>query len=150
MVRRAVACVLLTADARVVLHRRGPACHDEVGMIEPLGGEVDAGESLLDALHREVTEEAGDLLLRVVRPLTPQRLTVPDTRGVLHRWLVHPFLALLLGGEPSVREPEYNAGFVFVPMADVLSQPLTKLCGGLLTESARSSLAEIRGEAACL
>jgi 8-oxo-dGTP pyrophosphatase MutT (NUDIX family) len=61
-----------TVELLVFSHARFP----EAGLQVP-GGSLDAGESPVDALHRELLEEAGLSNLTVLRPLAPRILPFP-------------------------------------------------------------------------
>ena len=54
-----VGAVIVDADGRLFLARRGPKAKNERGLWEFPGGGVEFGETLADALRREIREEYG-------------------------------------------------------------------------------------------
>lgn len=98
-IRPGVAAVLRDARGRVLLHRR------KIGRgWAPLSGHVEAGESLLSALQREIAEETG-LQVRHHRPIGVysdpafQVVTFPDGRRV--QFVTTLFLCEGVSGELS-------------------------------------------------
>jgi hypothetical protein len=57
--RPVVAALILDGRGRVFVHRRGPDRSFLANGWDLVGGHVEAGETLLEALHREVAEETG-------------------------------------------------------------------------------------------
>jgi 8-oxo-dGTP diphosphatase len=64
-----VAAVIVDDEGRVFVHRRGPQRSLFPGCWDLPGGHVESGETPLDALRRELEEETGWQLRRVVAEL---------------------------------------------------------------------------------
>ncbi len=81
-IRPGIAAILLDDNGRLLLHRRRVG-----GGWAPVSGHVEAGETLVGALHREVREETG-LEVRIERFVSMnsdpafQTVTYPDGRRV--------------------------------------------------------------------
>ena len=96
-----VGAVILNADGRVFLAKRGREARNESGKWEFPGGAVEFGETLEHALMREVLEEYGcevevQELLDVVNHIIPAEE---------QHWVSPTFLCRLKSGSPRIREP---------------------------------------------
>ncbi|MFE9552487.1 NUDIX hydrolase [Streptomyces sp. NPDC006692] len=80
----AVGAVILNRDGRAFAQQRSPHRRLFPDCWDIVGGHVEPGESLLDALAREVTEETGWRLRRVHRPLGITTWTGDDGNGTRH------------------------------------------------------------------
>ncbi len=76
------AVALIDKDGRVLLSKR-PAHKQLGGLWEFPGGKVEPGETLEEALRREVREETG-VRIRVVRPLMTVRHAYSHFRITMH------------------------------------------------------------------
>jgi mutator protein MutT len=97
-----VGAVILNADGRVFLAKRGREARNESGKWEFPGGGVEFGETLEHALMREVLEEYGfevevQELLDVVNHLIPAEE---------QHWVSPTFLCRFTSGAPRIREPD--------------------------------------------
>ena len=97
-----VGAVIVDCRGRLFLARRGPGAANEKGRWEFPGGAVHFGETLAEALQREMQEEFGiDIavgeLLDVVDHILPEEQ---------QHWVSATFLCSLTSGEPCIREPE--------------------------------------------
>jgi len=96
-----VGAILVDADGCLFLARRGPLAKNERGRWEFPGGSVEYGETLADALQREIREEfgieiaVGDLL-DVVDHILPEE-------G--QHWVSPTYLCTVVSGEPQILEP---------------------------------------------
>lgn len=116
----AVDALVIDSDGHWLLHRRGPGCRDEVGLLEGLGGAVDPDELFRAALAREIHEEAGDQVdVEIGYFLGGRLINTPDHEPPACSWLVMSYLCQLRNGEPQITEPAKNAGFVRVRPGDV-------------------------------
>ncbi|MFD3328242.1 NUDIX hydrolase [Streptomyces sp. NPDC058701] len=80
----AVGAVILDGRGRAFAQRRGPDRRLFPGCWDIAGGHVEPGESLLDALVREVAEETGWRVRRVRRLLGVCTWTGDDGNGLRH------------------------------------------------------------------
>jgi mutator protein MutT len=97
-----VGAVIVAADGRLFLARRGPKARNERGLWEFPGGSVEFGETLAEALKREMREEYGieiavGELLDVVDHILPEE-------G--QHWVSPSFICSIVSGEPVIKEPE--------------------------------------------
>ena len=97
-----VGAVIVDPDGRLFLARRGPQAKNERGLWEFPGGSVEFGETLAEALKREMREEYGieivvGELLDVVDHILPEE-------G--QHWVSPSFICSILSGEPVIQEPE--------------------------------------------
>jgi 8-oxo-dGTP diphosphatase len=97
-----VGALIVDRDGRLFLSRRGPNSKNERGLWEFPGGSVEFGETLAQALQREMHEEYGieimvGELLDVVDHILPEE-------G--QHWVSPTFLCTIAAGEPVIREPE--------------------------------------------
>lgn len=82
-----VALALLRKEDRWFLQRRDPGNAVLPGRWEFPGGKVEAGESMEEALRRELQEELG-LAVSGLHPLAEQTFPYPDRSVRLHPFLV--------------------------------------------------------------
>jgi 8-oxo-dGTP diphosphatase len=91
------AAVIRGADGRILLARRADQQH-QGGLWEFPGGKLEAGETVLAALRRELQEELGITVTRA-RPLIKVQHDYPDKHILLDVWEVSAF-----SGEPHGAE----------------------------------------------
>ena len=89
--------VVLSPQGKVLMTRRHARTH-QGGKWEFPGGKVEQGESVTDALARELLEEVGIVPL-APRPLVRVSHDYPDRAVLLDTWLVENWR-----GEPAARE----------------------------------------------
>jgi len=97
-----VGAVIVDLDGRLFLAKRGPQAKNERGLWEFPGGSVEFGETLAEALQREMREEYGieiavGELLDVVDHILPEE-------G--QHWVSPAFICSIVSGEPAIQEPE--------------------------------------------
>ncbi|MBN1581276.1 MAG: NUDIX domain-containing protein [Anaerolineae bacterium] len=96
-----VGAIVVDDTGRLFLAKRGPEAKNECGLWEFPGGSVEFGETLADALKREMCEEYGieivvGELLDVVDHILPQE-------G--QHWVSPTFICTIAHGEPHICEP---------------------------------------------
>jgi 8-oxo-dGTP diphosphatase len=97
-----VGAVIVDANGRLFLAKRGPKAKNERGLWEFPGGSVEFGETLAETLKREMHEEYGieiavGELLDVVDHILPEE-------G--QHWVSPSFICSIASGEPVIQEPE--------------------------------------------
>ena len=95
---RHCACAIFVRDGRILLGKRAPHLSSCPNCWDVIGGHVEAGETVEQALIREAQEEVG---------LTPTRFV---SVGRMDRGEAHHFFLILdwRGGEPSLRGDEHT------------------------------------------
>jgi 8-oxo-dGTP diphosphatase len=116
-----VGAIIVNDDGHVFLARRGEKARNERGLWEFPGGSVEFGETLRDALIREIREEFGITI--AVGPM----LTVTDhilpAEG--QHWVSPSFVCRVVQDEPVIMEPEKCAEigwFALDSVPDALTQ----------------------------
>lgn len=96
-----VGAIIINECGELFLARRGPLAKNERGLWEFPGGSVEFGETLADALRREIREEYG-MEIEVGALLDVVDHILPDEG---QHWVSPTYLCKPLTGEPSIREP---------------------------------------------
>ena len=96
-----VGAIIVNKEGRVFLARRGPKAKNEQGLWEFPGGSVEFGETLTQALQREMYEEYG------IKVSVGELVDVVD--HILNQehqhWVSPTFICQIISGEPYIREP---------------------------------------------
>jgi ADP-ribose pyrophosphatase YjhB (NUDIX family) len=109
---------ILDGDGRMLLARR--LTEPEAGCYGLLGGKIEPGEAMRDAILREIEEEIG-VRLELQGFLCAVDLILP---GGIH-WVSVVERARIASGTPEIREPEKLADLGWFAR-DALPQPLTQ------------------------
>jgi 8-oxo-dGTP diphosphatase len=117
-----VGAIIVNEDGRLFLARRGPAAKNERGLWEFPGGSVEFGETLAQALAREMREEYGievDVgpLLDVVDHILPEES---------QHWVSPTFICTIRAGKPRIREPAKCAEIGWFGL-DAMPDDLTRI-----------------------
>jgi mutator protein MutT len=96
-----VGAVILDQIGAVFLAKRGKEARNERHKWEFPGGSVEFGETLEQALVREVKEEY-DIVIKVVRLLDVVDHIIPSEK---QHWVSPTFLCRITNGSPRIREP---------------------------------------------
>jgi 8-oxo-dGTP pyrophosphatase MutT (NUDIX family) len=94
---------LIVRDDLILLGLRSPARNVRPGCWDLIGGHVEAGESLQEALARELIEEIG------VRPLSYERIAVLTAGDPGQNATFHVFKVDRFDREPSILDSEHAA-----------------------------------------
>lgn len=97
-----VGAVIVDDDGRLFLAKRGPKAKNERGLWEFPGGGVEFGETLRDALAREIREEYG-IDIEVGALLTVTDHILPDEG---QHWVSPSYLCRVVAGTPTILEPD--------------------------------------------
>lgn len=131
MIKRAAVGIVLNSDRHVLMARRSVRLSRYAGQWEFPGGATRDGESILEALARELWEEVGvvvggsPVLVREGRSL--------DDEGA--DWWTSTFLIEIFTGRPHIREPEKCAALGYFDIGHPPSP---------LMESAREDIASLK------
>jgi 8-oxo-dGTP diphosphatase len=106
---------------RVLLHKRSDKCRDEHNTWDNGGGRVKFGETLEQAVVREVREEYGCEPKNVQH--VAQRTFIREHDGHKTHWLVNVYVVLVDATEAKIMEPDKNLGNQWCTL-DALPEPL--------------------------
>lgn len=107
-IRIGVSVVVLRDEAVLLVERgRAPAA----GRWAPPGGEVEPGESLVEAATREVREETS-VTIDLLGPCALRRIGGGERDGTAIDWELHVYAALWRSGEPCAGDDAAEARFV--------------------------------------
>jgi 8-oxo-dGTP diphosphatase len=120
-VRVGVGAVVVNEAGQILLIRRGPGARNEQGLWATPGGALICSETLEEAVRREVGEECG-IEIAVLCQLGAFDHRLPDGE----RWVSIAYLAQVVAGSPSVREPEKCSACSWFTL-DALPTPLSPL-----------------------
>jgi mutator protein MutT len=96
-----VGAVIVSNQGKLFLSQRGPLSKNERGLWEFPGGSVEFGETLADALKREMQEEYG-VQIEVGELLDIVDHILPEEK---QHWVSPTFICRIIQGEPAILEP---------------------------------------------
>jgi len=117
-----VGAIIVDEDGRLFLAQRGPRAGNERGKWEFPGGSVEFGETLAEALAREIREEY-DILIEVGDLLTVTDHILPDER---QHWVSPSYICRLSEGEPRIVEPDKCSAIGWFGL-DEMPEPLSQV-----------------------
>ncbi len=117
-----VGAIIRDADGRIFLMRRGWKSRNESGSWALPGGSVDFGETLENAVRRELSEEFGVAVEITQKYMTYDHI-LPEAG---QHWIANVFIARITEGTPQIKEPDKcsEIGW-FAP--DALPSPVAKM-----------------------
>lgn len=117
-----VGAIIVDEDGRLFLAQRGPRAGNERGKWEFPGGSVEFGETLAEALAREIREEY-DITIEVGDLLTVTDHILPDER---QHWVSPSYICRLSEGEPRIVEPDKCSAIGWFGL-DEMPEPLSQV-----------------------
>jgi len=113
--------ILIHKEGKFLAGRRSMTCKRGPGCIALPGGHVENGETIMDAVHREVLEETG---LQVCTDLDiefcPAILGVSDHRPRVNH-ITYWVYAEYIGGEPVNKEPDKCDGWAWYDLDELIA-----------------------------
>jgi len=116
-----IASAVIERDGKILLVQQGGSTN--YGRWNVPSGKVERGESVVEALAREVLEETG-LEVEVAEPYAVYRLDLPDKRGGK---IVYGCRAIIVGGQLQLRREEILDARWF-PISQIMQMPDERLC----------------------
>lgn len=115
-----VGAMVFNSIGQVFLSQRGPKASNEKGTWEFPGGQLEFGETLIEAVVREFNEEYG-MRIKVVELLSISDHILKDEG---QHWVSPTFIAQYVSGRPQILEPEKCSAIGWFLLTD-LPQPLS-------------------------
>lgn len=116
-----VGAAIFDDEGRIFLTLRGPAAKNERGRWEVPGGSVEFGETLVQALQREMMEEYG-VEIAVHRLLGVFDHILSDEG---QHWVSPTYICTIPRGTPTIREPEKCAAIGWFTLDEAEQLPLS-------------------------
>ncbi len=113
--------VIINGEDRFFLAKRGRGCRNERQKWEFPGGSVEFGESLEDALIREIREEY-DFLVEIESLLDVVNHIIPDEK---QHWVSPTFVCRYKSGVPRIMEPHKCEQIGWFQLEQIPEQELT-------------------------
>ena len=115
-----VGAMIFNDKGEVFLAKRGPKARNEIGKWDFPGGCVEFGETLENAIKREIKEEF-DIDIEVIELLQVNNHIIPEEK---QHWVSPSFIAKLLLGEAKITERDKNEDIGWFAL-DNIPRPLT-------------------------
>lgn len=119
-------------EGNYVIHKRSDKCRDEVGCWDFGGGSIEFGETIEEALHREVKEEYG------VVPLEVEFLDYEEAKrnenDKISHWISFDFKVRVDRSLVVNNEPEKHVELQWVKLTE-LPKPLHSLVDSFLKQN---------------
>jgi 8-oxo-dGTP diphosphatase len=96
-----VGAIIVDQQGRLFFAQRGPMAKNERGLWEFPGGSVEFGETLTNALRREMQEEYG-IIIEIGELLDVVDHILPEEK---QHWISPTFICKITSGKPEIREP---------------------------------------------
>ncbi len=97
-----VGAAIFNREGKLFLTLRGKKAKNERGKWEIPGGSVEFGETLEEAINREIKEEHG-IDIQVIELLDVCSHIIPDEH---QHWVSPTYVCKIIRGEPKILEPE--------------------------------------------
>jgi 8-oxo-dGTP diphosphatase len=115
-----VGAVIMNEDGKFLLMKRGPKSKSEVGTWEKPGGSVEFGETLENALKREVKEELG-VAIKIIKLLHVADHIIDDEQ---QHWVSPAYICKIVSGVPKIKEPDKCDEIGWFSIEEAIKLPL--------------------------
>ena len=110
-----VGVVMLNHEGKIFLSKRGKKARNEPGTWEFPGGSIEFGETMAQALKREIKEEFG-VIIKPLKPLLPINHIIPSEK---QHWIAIPYISKLISGKPRILEPDKCAEMGWFKLSEI-------------------------------
>ena len=100
-----------------MLEKRGANARDEAGRWSPGGGSLEVGETIIEAVKREVREEFCVTPTEI--EMMGYRDVMRDVDGVKTHWVLFDFRARVNRDEVKIGEPDMTDEIIWVKIKDI-------------------------------
>lgn len=106
--------IILNKEGKFLLIQRGKKSKNEVGMWGFPGGALEFGETIEEAIIREVQEELG-VKIKPLKKLAPVNHRIPNEK---QHWVAVPYICQLVSGRPKIKEPDKISDMRWLSLED--------------------------------
>jgi len=115
-----VGAMIFNDREKVFLAKRGPKARNEAGKWDFPGGSVEFGETVENAIKREIKEEF-DINIEILELLEVNNHIIPEEK---QHWISPTFIARIVSGEAKIMEKDKNEKIGWFTL-DKIPRPLT-------------------------
>lgn len=116
-----VGAAILNREGKVFITKRGKNAKNEVGKWEFPGGSVAFGETLEEALKREIKEEHGvEIIIQDLLGICNH--IIPEEN---QHWIAPAYICTILNGTPKILEPEKCEEIGWFTLTEAATLPLS-------------------------
>lgn len=116
-----VGAVILNKQGKFFLSKRGSKAQNEPGTWEFPGGGIEFGETMADAIKREIKEEFG-VKIKPLKPMHPIDHLIPKEK---QHWIAIPYIAKLVSGTPRIIEKDKCAEIGWFTLSEIKNLKLS-------------------------
>lgn len=116
-----VGALIFNDEGKFLITLRGPKAKNERGTWEIPGGKVEFGESIEQAIKREIMEEHG-IEIEVKELLQVADHIIPDEK---QHWVSPTLICEIVSGKPVIKEPEKCSEIRWVSLEEAQQLPLS-------------------------
>lgn len=116
-----VGAAIFNSEGKLFLTLRGKKAKNETGKWEIPGGSVEFGETLEEAITREIKEEHG-IHIAVIELLDVCSHIIPDEH---QHWVSPTYICKIMDGEPKIIEPDKCHAIGWFTRDEALKLPLS-------------------------
>lgn len=116
-----VGAAIFNDEGKLFLTQRGEKAKNEVGTWEIPGGSVEYGETLQEALRREIREEHG-ITIDIIELLAVCDHIIPDEH---QHWVSPTYICRITNGTPRILEPDKCARIGWFTLEEAEKLPLS-------------------------
>lgn len=122
--------IILNKKGKFLLIQRGPKSKNEVGMWGFPGGALEFGETIEEAITREVKEELG-IKIKPLKKLAPVNHRILNEK---QHWVAAPYICQLVSGKPKIMEPSKISKLKWLSLAEAKKLNLSLVAAEVLLE----------------
>lgn len=116
-----IGAVIINAEGKFFLAKRGEGAQNERGKWEFPGGSMEFGETMAQTVKREVKEEYG-ITIKPLKPMLPIDHIIPHEK---QHWIAIGYLSKLVSGTPKILEPDKCVKIGWFSLKEIKKLPLS-------------------------
>ncbi len=116
-----VGAIIVNAEGKIFLAKRGKKARNEVGKWECPGGGLEFGDSFEATIIREMKEEFG-ITISVGEPLEALNHLIVDEK---QHWVALGFMCKIINGTPKILEPDKCSEIGWFSVEEMAKMPLS-------------------------
>ncbi len=125
-----IGAIILNKKGQILLIQRGKKSKNEVGLWGFPGGALEFGETIEEAIIREVKEELG-VAIKPLKKLAAVNHRIPNEK---QHWIAVPYICQLVSGRPKILEVNKIAAIKWLTIKEAQEKGLSLVAEEVLRE----------------